>query len=130
MSDPHHFGYERRDVNLRAVAKFTLSFFIFIGVALLAMGWLFEMFFAHQLSQESPPPPMLDASRQSPSPRLEPLSGQVVADTRAAEEPLLHGYAWVDREAGIARIPIARAMELIVAQHQARTASSHRGVSP
>jgi hypothetical protein len=31
-----------------------------------------------------------------------------------SKEALLHGYGWVDREATIARIPIERAMKLIV----------------
>jgi hypothetical protein len=32
---------------------------------------------------------------------------------RAAEEAQLHSYRWVDREAGIAAIPIERAMEIL-----------------
>jgi hypothetical protein len=33
---------------------------------------------------------------------------------RASEQSTLDGYGWVDRPAGVVRIPIARAMELLV----------------
>ena len=35
---------------------------------------------------------------------------------RAEQEALLHGYRWVDEEAGVVQIPIERAMELVVAE--------------
>ncbi len=38
----------------------------------------------------------------------------------ATQEALLQGYAWVDQGAGVARIPIDRAMVLIVATEEAR----------
>lgn len=33
---------------------------------------------------------------------------------RASEEAELNGYAWIDRTAGVVRIPVARAMELVL----------------
>jgi hypothetical protein len=39
---------------------------------------------------------------------------------RAREQALLTGYEWIDRDEGVARIPIGRAME-IVAQELPRT---------
>ncbi len=38
----------------------------------------------------------------------------------ATQEALLQGYAWVDQAAGVARIPIERAMALIVATEEVR----------
>jgi hypothetical protein len=36
-----------------------------------------------------------------------------LAAERRREENMLEGYAWVDREQGIARIPVQRAMEIL-----------------
>ena len=36
-----------------------------------------------------------------------------LAAFRAKEDAKLHGYAWVDKDAGVVRIPIERAMEMI-----------------
>ncbi|HVU12340.1 MAG TPA: hypothetical protein VHD90_13740 [Phototrophicaceae bacterium] len=45
---------------------------------------------------------------------------QALAATQAA---LLQGYGWVDQGAGIARIPIDRAMQLIVTEQPKQTAT-------
>ena len=47
-------------------------------------------------------------------PRLEPNPLAPRLAMRAREKELLGSYAWVDRGAGVARIPIDRAMELLV----------------
>lgn len=41
---------------------------------------------------------------------------QILEEVRAADEEKLNTYGWVDREAGIVRIPVERAMELELAQ--------------
>jgi hypothetical protein len=59
---------------------------------------------------------MVSASlrRTPPEPRLEqdPLAPRL--RIRASEDAILASYGWVDRNAGVARIPIARAMDLLV----------------
>jgi hypothetical protein len=49
----------------------------------------------------------------SPAPDLQVASSLDYQEMRAAEEAQLHSYRWVDREAGIAAIPIERAMEIL-----------------
>lgn len=44
---------------------------------------------------------------------LQPQPGQDIAQFRTEKQQLLEGYGWVDREHGIARIPIERAMQLL-----------------
>jgi hypothetical protein len=47
-----------------------------------------------------------------PSPALEAQSGQTLDRYRVIEDRKLNSYGWVDRSAGIVRIPIDRAMDL------------------
>jgi hypothetical protein len=49
--------------------------------------------------------------------------------THTADERL-HGYRWVDRDAGIAQIPIERAMELVVQGVQAAPGPKEPGQMP
>jgi hypothetical protein len=49
-----------------------------------------------------------------PEPRLQPDPVHDVERMRAAEEQRLHSYGWVDKEKGVAHIPIEQAMELVV----------------
>lgn len=48
-----------------------------------------------------------------PPPRLEVRPLKTLEQVRASERELLEGYGWVDREAGLARIPIGRAMAIL-----------------
>ena len=53
-------------------------------------------------------------NRLPPEPRLQTNPRQDLRDLRSAEEAVLTGYGWVDKKAGIARIPIDEAMKLTV----------------
>ena len=46
---------------------------------------------------------------------------------QARQREQLEGYAWVDREHGLARIPVARAMELLAARGADRGRDRRRG---
>ena len=49
-----------------------------------------------------------------PAPRLETANGQVLAEVHARENLLLDHYAWIDQNAGVVRIPIDQALQLLV----------------
>lgn len=51
-----------------------------------------------------------------PGPALESDPQAALAAYQARERAKLEGYAWVDRNAGVARIPVSRAMEILVTQ--------------
>jgi len=51
---------------------------------------------------------------QFPEPRLQVAPEADLAALRAREDAELNSYGWVDRKAGIIRIPIGRAMDLVV----------------
>jgi hypothetical protein len=56
---------------------------------------------------------MVPAPNMSPEPDLQVASSRDYQEMRAAEEAQLNSYRWVDRDAGIAAIPIKRAMEIL-----------------
>ena len=51
--------------------------------------------------------------RTPPEPRLLVSPRSALLELRAEEDALLHGYGWVNREAGIVRIPIERAIDVL-----------------
>jgi hypothetical protein len=57
-----------------------------------------------------------DAILKFPQPRLENNERTELKDFRLREEDTLSSYGWVDQKAGVVRIPIERAMQLIVQQ--------------
>ena len=48
-----------------------------------------------------------------PQPQLQENEVPDLKAIRAAEEQVLHSYAWVDPEANVVRIPIDRAIDLL-----------------
>ena len=62
---------------------------------------------------ETPASPL--ATRTVPiEPRLQVQAPKELKALQAAEQEILTSYAWVNKEAGIARIPIDRAMQLVL----------------
>ena len=108
--------HETSDVNIRAIFGFGAGLTIasaFIGVCV----WLlFQYFTAREARTVAPPqyPLAVQQSRVPPEPRLQTNPRQDMTDLRAREEAMLSSYGWVDRNAGVVRIPIERAMQLIV----------------
>lgn len=97
----------------------------FVGVLLLAMVVIYTMqpLMVARQEAESPPPNPLSAEYgriDPPAPRLQIDPALDIHDQRKAEEQVLTTYGWVDRQAGVVRIPIERAMSLL----------AERGASP
>jgi hypothetical protein len=106
-------GYERRDMSPRTVAAFFGGLVICVAVVLLLMAWLFDYFAARAARRDVPPSPLAEARQIPPEPRLQVNPGADLKALRAAEDSVLNRYGWVDQPAGIVRIPIARAMDLL-----------------
>ena len=107
--------YERKDVDVRAL--FIIAFLLLLsGIAIfIVVALMLHYFKVHEPSvtagQANIP---VTRARDFPQPRLLIKPGASLAELRAAEDADLNSYGWVDREAGIARIPIDRAMQLLL----------------
>ena len=108
-------SYEKRDISIGGVAVFAAS----LVVALIVVHFFAIATFRHLASQSSkyPPPSSLPTAREGfTGPRLLVNQDLDMEKLRASEDILLNNYDWVDRKNGIVRIPIDRAMELLVQQ--------------
>ena len=54
-----------------------------------------------------------------PPPRLQTDPAGDLRDWQAKQEAELEGYAWVDRQHGLVRVPVARAMQIIAGRGDA-----------
>jgi hypothetical protein len=113
MADADEVKYETEDFSPRGIRWFTAGLAVLAVTVLVLMGALLWL-----LSDGWPPrqgivTPMVPAPDMSPQPDLQVASSLDYQQMRAAEEAQLRSYRWVDREAGIAAIPIERAMEIL-----------------
>jgi hypothetical protein len=107
-------GYETRDVALRPVVIAGIGLTAVVVVSAVLM-WLLFGALAEREARLSPKPNPLAESfgRQvPPEPRLQTDPRKDLERMWAEEDATLHSYGWVDRKAGVVRIPIERAMEL------------------
>jgi len=111
--ETHH---ERRTLNTRAVLFLLASFVVFgLLVHFLVLG-LMKTFEQGRKPLDTNPNPILTSmpNRQPPQPQLQPNPVGDLHNLRVQEDQILQGYAWVDEKTGKVRIPIARAMQLLV----------------
>lgn len=104
-------GYERRDANIPALLKLALGMAIVIAITLVAVKWTFNIF--EKFMPLGEPAAPFEQSRQlPPSPMIQAAPHMELKDYCVVQENNVKGYAWVDQQQGIVRIPIDRAMEL------------------
>lgn len=108
-------GHELTDAESGPVLKF-LAFLAIVTIGVAAIVVVFYNYLESREAREKPARyPMAAGSARPlpPPPRLQTYPFQDVKDLRQEERRLLETYEWVDRNAGVVRIPIERAIEVL-----------------
>jgi hypothetical protein len=115
----HEPAYEKQDVHVRPILLFGVGLIVLAGIVLLLMAWMFGYFEVREERVDVPESPLVSqAGQPPPEPRLQVTPYDDLNRMRAEEDKVLNSYAWIDQPGGVARIPIARAMDLIVQKEQ------------
>lgn len=102
------------DLDLRGVAIGAISIFVMIVLSCIA-AWFAWQAWKPDGAGDGPDRP---GNLETAGPRLEPAPRLDREAYFAEKNRELHAWQWVDRKAGIARIPIEDAMDILVRQHQ------------
>jgi hypothetical protein len=106
-------AYEKSDAQPRPLLIFAIGLIVTTAVAAVSMKWLFDAFNAMESSKPVDMHPLARTDELPPAPRLQPSPSRELGEYQAQLEQTINGYAWIDRDAGIVRIPIDRAMDLV-----------------
>jgi hypothetical protein len=106
----HH---EATDINVWAVGKFAVALAFLCMVALGALVGLYKYLESENGGALPASGLNVNAGALPPEPRLQEAPATDLKEMRAAEDKLLHSYGWIDRERGIVRVPIDRAIDLL-----------------
>lgn len=104
---------EDERVGLRAVILVAVGLVVAMFLVLGAAAGLVGFYVYNRPPAEYRQPPSIELGAAAAEPRLQANPAQDMASLRAAQMETLNGYAWVDQESGIARIPLSRAMEIV-----------------
>jgi hypothetical protein len=124
-------AHEPSDPKLGPVVRFGLLLALLSIITMFVMQWMFDLEVTHSRAKDAPLPPLASERQVPADPRLQsmpgvplvgeaprdgaqPFSSESYADFKSKESESLSSYGWVDRQAGIVRIPIDRAMELVL----------------
>lgn len=118
-------GFEHQDLSPNAVYAFLVGLAV-AGILVYFVIWgLYHGLDAYERHHQPPQNPLVqqtetdtrlvqpDAYKKFPQPRLERNERIEINDFRLKEEQTLNSYAWIDQKAGVVRIPITQAMQLI-----------------
>jgi hypothetical protein len=112
-------GYEKRDASIGGLLQFGFWLAVVIVVTLVGMAWAFNYFSKiTPLGQPAAPSAVANpnARQLPPSPMVQAQPHEDLVDYCQQQEAEVNTYAWVDRQAGTVRVPISRAMDLVLAQ--------------
>jgi len=125
---PAGAGHEESDITIRPILWAAAGLAVIVALIFVLMRWTYVADLAHDAAQSPPANPLANTyGRQvPPEPRLQTQPVRDLNDLRAAEETVLNSYGWVDRKAGVVRIPIARAMELLIKRGLPAEAEGHQ----
>ena len=117
VTNPHATpspGYEKTDASPRGLLYFALTMAAILAATCLALIW----FFKHLQKAQNPgsfvAPPFAAERALPPSPRIQSNPGADMQSYSQSQQNLLNTYGWVDRQNGVVRMPIDRAMELLL----------------
>lgn len=112
-ADDHPRGYEPYEQAIRPVVLFTIA----LAAVTVLVLWLMRVA-ATEFGREAREGshaihPLAESGDARPKPLLQETPALDLERFRAQEEETLSTYGWVDRQKGVVRIPIERAMEIV-----------------
>ena len=108
-------GYERSDANPARLVHFAIGLAVLLVVVWWGMLQMFDYFKkVQQKDLGAAVTPYEQGRPLPPLPRLQVEPVQDLVQLRAQQNDALDTYGWVDRANGIVRIPVSRAMDLLL----------------
>jgi hypothetical protein len=124
-------GHETRDVHLGGATRFIVVMSVFLAVVFAFIWFVFVTWRADTAAPAASTPAAAarTGDRLPPLPRLQTTPYADLKAFRADETQVLETYAWVDKEKGVVRIPIARAIELVAERGLPAAATPEAGAA-
>ena len=105
---------------------------VFLAVVFAFIAWLYTHWRADAAANDVPRPPVAErqGDRLPPLPRLQTTPAVDLRTYHEGEAQVLGSYAWVDKQQGVVRIPIARAIDLVAERGLPASAAPAPGAAP
>lgn len=110
----HHrrAGHETRDASLGPIVYTGIGLAVVVAIVGLISYGVFAYLGAHPPTTVQVNPMSFGDAQIPPQPRIEEHPAIEIQELHAQEDHVLSTYGWMDKKAGVVRIPIERAMAL------------------
>ena len=109
---PSGRDHEYKDISFKSIVRFAVVLVVITVVTHVLLWGVFEILDSRVTYAEEYNPMALP-NTLPPAPRLQVDEGEDINEFRMQEDSMMQAYGWLDRNAGVARIPIDRAIEVI-----------------
>ena len=108
--------HEESDVNVGAIIRYGIGLLVVGAFVHVFLWWLLGSYERQHERAQTQVYPLAAGQRDRlpPFPRFQENPQQELQELSGKQKAQLEGYGWVDREAGVARIPIEDAMKLVI----------------
>lgn len=111
----HHKGYETRDAHFKNVMLIGAGLMGLMILILVFVWVLYKVFPEYSSQPGKVPETFTEAVTLPPTPRLQANPYEELVRLHATEDSVLTSYGWNGKDSAFVRIPIARAMETVLA---------------
>lgn len=114
LHKPNGPGYEVKDASTREIVLTGIGLAVGTIIVCVAVAGLLKVLTATEGKSRQPITQIPAMHSFPPEPRLQQLPPLELDQVRRIEDERLASYGWVDKDAGRVRIPIDRAMDLVI----------------
>ena len=107
-------SYEKKDLSAKAIGYFSMGLLLLLGLTILVSKGVLEVFQRRDKRLEEGVSVFAGKRGLPPAPRLQARPKADLIEFRLREDRVLNGYGWIDPNAGVVRIPVERAMDLVL----------------
>lgn len=115
---PDRPGHEESDVEPTQIVFWAVALAVLTALTAFVVAVLYAYIEGTSLGEVFDRAPTPWEGAEPPEPRLQVDTLQLPREVEARERERLEGWEWVDRDEGIAQIPVERAKELVVERYQ------------
>jgi hypothetical protein len=113
---PHADGgikHEADRVQVRGILGFTLALVVLGGIIQFVLAFVMQRFSKEESKLQKQRPPLFALPVDVPAPHLQGNPATELSRLKAQSLDRLNTYGWVNRDTGIAHIPIDRAIDIL-----------------
>ncbi|MGA2879336.1 MAG: hypothetical protein ABSG13_10335 [Bryobacteraceae bacterium] len=110
---PNGAGHEQSEVSVRLIVVSLAFLAVATAIVFVLVVGIFRYFYASYSTEEAT---KLSRPVIPPAPRIEVAPYEQLQQLRVKEDHILNSYAYVDKDSGVVRVPIDRAIDMLAAK--------------